>query len=140
MIHPAEASDIPWLLDMAERFAGQSGVDEQVGFERESVEALMEHLIESPDGILLVGDRGMIGGMVIVHAFNSQMKVFQELFWRSEGREGLSLLKAAESAAKQLGAGRILMLSTENMSPERTGKLYEHLGYERGETIYTKAL
>lgn len=140
MIRPAEVSDIPAILRMGKDFADEAGVTAQVGWEDESVEALFNHLIQSPDGVLLVGDRGMIGGLVITHAFNSKARVFQELFWRSEGFEGVSLLKAAEEAARARGANRSLMFSTQNMRPEQTGRLYERLGYERGETIYTKAI
>lgn len=140
MIREAEVADIPAILVMGKAFADEAGVTEQVGWNEEDVEALLLHLIESPDGILLVGDRGMIGGLVIDHVFNRFTRVFQELFWRSEGFEGVRLLKEAERRAKALGASRSLMLWTQKMNPEATGKLYERLGYEVGERVYTKGL
>ena len=140
MTRPAAVSDIPMIMEMGKRFADDAGVTDQVGWNDEDVEALLHHLIESDDGVLLVGDRCMIGGIVIDHVFNRHCRVFQELFWRSEGSGGVRLLKEAERIARARGASRFLMLSTELMAPEETGRLYERLGFERGETIYTKRL
>lgn len=140
MIREATIEDIPAIMEMGKRFADEAGVTAQVGWEEESVEALLRHLIADPDGILLVADKGMIGGLVITHVFNSATRIFQEMFWRSEGAEGIKLLRAAEKAAKERGASRVLMLSTQEMDPERTGRLYGRLGFDVGETIYTKAI
>lgn len=137
MIREATHDDIPAIMEMGKRFADDAGVTKEVGWDDESVQALLTHLIDDEDGVLLIGERGMIGGLVFDHHFNRHVRVFQELFWRSEGIEGVKLLKRAEAMAKERGASRSIMISTANWN---TGPLYERLGYVPGERIFGKDL
>lgn len=140
MIRDAVMEDIPAILEMGKRFAEEAGVIDQVGWDDADVSEMIEDLITNDEHIMLVGERGMIGGITFPHNFNRKTRVFQEVLWRSEGREGLRLLKEAERRAKALGASRVVMLTTAGMKPEATGRLYERLGYEAGEMIYSKAI
>ncbi len=140
MIREATADDIPAIMEMGKRFADDAGVTAQVGWDDESVTATLHHLIDSDDGILLVGDNGMIGGLIYPHPYNRAVRVFQEFFWRSEGREGLRLYKAAINQAKAMGASLGVMIATDEMEPEATGRLYERLGYQPAERHYMRKL
>lgn len=125
-------------MAMGKRFADDAGVTEQVGWDDESVERLLNQLIEVDGGILIIGDRSMIGGLVYPHPFNNERIVFQELFWRSEGRGGMKLLAAAEQRARELGASKSIMLGMTSLP--RLDRLYAAKGYAPMEQSYIKGL
>jgi GNAT superfamily N-acetyltransferase len=137
MIREATTADIPRLLEMGRKFAEEAGVAERVGWSDEAAQELLEQLVEAETGILLCNETGMIGGLVFAHPFSGAM-VFQELFWRSHGRDGIRLLRAAEDRARSLGAQRSIMIGMDTM-PD-TERLYGRLGYTPGERAYHKEL
>ena len=120
MIRDAVLDDIPRIVDLGERMAARAGLDGHVGYDRESVAATLAQLVESPDGILICDDDGMIGGLCYPHPFNISVKTGQELFWYSEGKTGLELLSACEAKAKTLGAQFWTMLCEETMNRKRS--------------------
>ena len=138
MIRPAELEDIPGLLEMGKAFADEAGVTARVGWDDESVADMLAVLIEEEDGILLVSERGMIGGVVSPHPFNRAVKVFTELFWRAEDGNGLALLAAAEKLAAERGAVRSFMVAMDHM--DRTRKLYSRIGYAPVEAHFMKEI
>jgi hypothetical protein len=135
MIRPCTEADIPFVMELGRKFADEAGVTDALGWDDDAVEALLRSMIA--DHILLRGDRSMIGGVVYPHPFSGR-KVFQELFWRSEGREGLKLLAAAETVAKAMGAARCLMLDIASMG-DLSG-LYARRGYRPAERTFIKEL
>lgn len=138
MIRPATHADIPWVLEMGRDFAVEAGVVEHIGWDDDTVEGLLEALIDTDGGILLVGEKAMIGGMVYVHPYSGN-KVFQELFWRSHGGgEGVKLLKAAEATARDMGATHSIMIGMSDL-PDLAG-LYGRMGYAPIEQLYCKEL
>lgn len=136
MIRAATLDDIPALLEMGRKFADDAGVTARIGWDDESVSDLLEALIDSDDGIVLVSERGMIGGYVAAHPFNRNVRMFVELFWRAEDGQGLALLNAAEAQAEALGAVKSVMVAMDGM--ERTSRLYGRLGYALCEAQYMK--
>lgn len=135
MIRDAVEADIPAIMDMGRKFADDAGVTNKIGWHDATVESLLRVMIEGH--VLLIGDRGMIGGFVFPHPLSGRM-VFQELFWRSEGFEGVRLLAAAEKQAKAMGCERSLMIGIDTM-PDVAG-LYARLGYEPAERNFIKEL
>jgi hypothetical protein len=138
MIRAATFDDIPALLDMGKRFADDAGVTARIGWDDDSVADMLEALIESDDGIVLVSDKGMIGGFVSAHPFNRAVRMFTELFWRAEDGNGLALLAEAERIAADRGATRSAMVAMDGM--DRTRKLYARLGYAPCEAQFMKEL
>ncbi len=138
MIRDAAQGDIARIVEMGERMAAKAQL--AVGYDPESVALTLSHLIDSPDGILLVSDAGMIGGMVYPHPFNHGAKIGQEFFWYSESQDGPELLAAAEAKARALGASHWTMLAQETMRPEAVGKYYQRHGYAPLERSYIKEL
>ena len=61
MIRPATVSDIPQIMALGKEFADEAGVTARVGWDDAHVEALLQNMIESDEGILLVSEDGMIG-------------------------------------------------------------------------------
>lgn len=137
MIRAATLDDIPAVLVMGKAFADEAGVTAKVGWDDDTVAVLLTHLVESPDGVLFVGDNGMIGGLVFPHPFSGKL-VFQELFWRAHGGEGLKLLKVAEDYAASRGAERSIMIGIDTMPS--IDRLYARLNYEPMERLYSKEL
>lgn len=134
MIRPATPEDIPAMVEMGRKFAERSGVE--VGFCPDSVSSLLAGLIEN--GICLVGDNCMAGAVLFDHPFNRAHKAAQELFWWSEGREGLRLLSALEAAVRDAGAHSLTMITLEAVNPETTGRLYARKGFRVLEHSYMK--
>ncbi len=137
MIREAVESDIPGIMEMGRRFADEAGVTDAVGWDDGCVEALLETMIA--DHILLIGDGGMIGGLVFPHPFSGKM-VFQELFWRNEGppTQGVRLLEMAESMAAERGCERSMMIEIGTFPG--AARIYERRGYRPAERNYIKEL
>ena len=138
MIRPATYDDIPAMLVMGRAFAEDAGVVARVGWDDASVADTLETLIDNDDGIVLVSEQGMIGGIVAPHPFNHSVRVFSELFWRAEDGQGRALLNEAEKIARQRGANVSAMVAMDGM--ERTRKLYKRLGYAYCEAQFMKVL
>lgn len=136
MIRPAEVSDIPGLLEMGRKFAEKAKLTDHVGYDPHSMVQTFEWLIEGGHPFF-VSDRGTIAGVSTRHPFNHDHIHVQELFWWSEGRDGLKLLKALEDWC-DIHAHSLQMITLEAVEPERTGKLYERLGFRPLEHSYIK--
>lgn len=130
-------SDIPGLLAMGERFAAKARLSDHVGYDPASMERTFAAMIDGDNFCLFVGSAGAIGGMVAPHPFNNAQIIADELFWWSEGREGLALLKAYEDWAGSFGAV-IRMTTLEAVEPERVGKLFARRGYVPLERAFVK--
>lgn len=137
MIREAGAEDIPRLLAMGERFAGKARLVESVGYDPASMEQTLAAMIAGEHYCVFIGQAGAIGGMKAPHPFNYAHWIAQELFWWSEGREGLPLLTAFELWASQT-CQSIRMITLEAVEPERMGRLYERRGYRSLEHGYVK--
>lgn len=135
MIRPATLDDIPALLAMGEKFATKAGLDEHCGYDPQSMELTFRAMIERDEFCLFIGEGGAIGGMKAPHPFNHAVTMADELFWWSEGREGLRLLDAYEEWA----AGSIIrMTALEAVNPDRMGKFYERRGYRPLERAFVR--
>ncbi len=137
MIRDATADDIPAMLAMGKRFADEAGVTEQVGWDDNYVSGLLRALIA--DHIAIVGDAGMIGGLVFAHPFSGRI-VFQELFWRNEGPalQGVRMLDEAERQARERGCERSLMIEIDTFPGAE--RIYRRRGYEPAERNFIKRL
>lgn len=92
-----------------------------------SVQAMLDHLEEHH--ILIVTDKGMIGGMVFPLWVTGEI-VAQEMFWWGDA----SLLSQFETRARQMGATAIHMMSLT----QRVADHYLARGYDKLETIFVK--
>lgn len=129
MIREAAHEDIPAMLEMAARFALKAGIDETVGFCVDSVSLLLEGLIDNPDGVALIGDNSMAGGVVFAHPFNAAHRIGHEMYWYSEGREGLRLIQSLEEAFRERGASSVAMATLEALGADSLQKFYQRRGY-----------
>ena len=123
---------------MGERFAAKAGLADHVGYEPADMAGTFRALIEGGHPVF-IGEAGAIGGTCTQHPFNWAHIIVQELFWWSEGREGLRLLQAFEDYAAE-HAHSVRMITLEAVNPDRMGKLYERRGYAPLEHGYIKVL
>jgi GNAT superfamily N-acetyltransferase len=137
MIRPATLDDIPAVLAMGKRFADEAGVTALVGWNDDNVTAMLELMIA--EHILLVGDRGMIGGFLFPHPFSGRL-IFQEQFWRNEGppMQGVRLLEAVETEAKARGCEIMHMIEIATFPGAE--RVYLRRGYAPAERNFTKRL
>lgn len=137
MIREATGADIPRLLEWGRSFADRAGLVDHVGYSPEDMAKTFAAMIEGENYAVFVGDNGAIGGVKAPHPFNHSHWIAQELFWWSEGREGLRLLAAFEEWARA-SCHSLTMITLEAVEPERTGKLYQRRGFAPLERSYIK--
>ena len=136
MIRPATPDDIPALLEMGRKFSEKAKLADHVGYKPESMAETFRAMIDGGHP-LFIGEHGAIGAIQTKHPFNYDHIHAQELFWWSEGREGLALLNALEAYCAD-ECHSLTMITLEAIDPERTGRLYERLGYRPLEHSYVK--
>lgn len=139
MIRPATLADIPQLKEWGQRFADKANLTAHVGYCPESMAATFQHMIEQDNYTILVGENGAIGGGYSPHPFNFAHKFAQEVFWWSEGREGLRLLQAFEDWARE-HCDSLTMITLESVNPERMAKFYRNRGFRPTEHSFLKVL
>jgi hypothetical protein len=137
VIRAARHDDIPALLEMGEKFSSRAGLVHHVGYNPEHMAATFAAMIDAEDHVILIGERGAIGAVCCPHPFNYDHKAAQELFWWSEGREGLALLTALETWARGRAAS-LQMITLEAVEPERTSKIYARKGFVPLERSFIK--
>lgn len=136
MIRAAIEADIPALLEMGARFAEKAKLADHVGYEPADMRETFEALIRGGHPVF-IGESGAIGATSTPHPFNKAHIGAQELFWWSEGREGLRLLDALEGWCDE-NCHSLRMITLEAVEPERTGRLYKRRGYAPLEHSYLK--
>lgn len=144
MIRNATIKDIPELLRMGERFFNLSGYADNFSYDTYTTSEMFKTLIDT--GCLLTdGKHGMIGFIIFPIFFNKSQFLSQELFWWVDEEQrktglGVELLETAEKRATELGAKTMLMLSLDRLDGDRIGQLYEKMGYNKTEQIYSRGL
>jgi GNAT superfamily N-acetyltransferase len=134
---------VPRLLEMGLRFIAETAYAELVTANPARMQAVVEQVIASPDGVVLVSDpasrlTGMIGVLVYDHPYSGERTGF-DLFWwvEPEARgHGVRLMRAAEAWARDRGATRMQMVAPT----ARVGLLYQRLGYHAIETAFQRRL
>ncbi len=125
MIRRAGEGDIPRCVAMMRSFFAQTG--RRGEFQPDSAERMMRLLMEN--GILLVSDKGVIGGLLHPLWPTGEI-VAQEFFWWGDA----ALLGTFEERARELGASAIHMTALEG----RVARHYARRGYRQLETVWLK--
>lgn len=144
MIRPATVSDIPVMLEMAERFITKAWARIGVPYCERSCTKLLTDLIEGDRGVAFISDdgRGMIGAIVHPWHFNASALTATELFWWVEPgcKAGKALKEAAEWQVRALGADTFNMACEHHMRSPALERLYRMDGYLPSEHIFIKEL
>lgn len=139
MIRPATLADIPRLAEWGQRFADKAGLTDHVGYNPAHMEKTFRLMIEGEHYAVLVGEDGAIGGGRAPHPFNFDHWFASEMFWWSEGREGLRLLSAFEDWARER-CQSVTMITLEAVNPERMAGFYQRRGFNPVERSFMKVL
>lgn len=121
---------------MGERFSAKAKLESHVGYDPASMAATFEQMIQGGHPVF-IGESGAIGATQTQHPFNHAHIAAQELFWWSEGREGLALLDAL-TAHCEANCDSLTMITLEAIRPGATGRLYERRGFRALEHSYVK--
>lgn len=115
------------------RFHQQSGTP--VPFDEKHTQGFLQGLIRQ--GVVLMHDKGMIGGMIAPAFCNGSWLQAHELFWWAESG-GLALLRAFEAWARGEGAAEVRMSSLASLP--RADAILRRKGYAATELSYSKVL
>lgn len=139
MIRPATHDDIDRLVILGEEMHVESRFA-RLPLDVDKVRALFAHLIESPDGLLIVAEKdgeviGGFAGYVAEHYF-ARTKVASDfgLFISKQERGGMNavrLLKAYARWAKEHGAVMIQAGITTGVHVEATSLMYKKIGFRQ---------
>lgn len=144
MIRPATHDDIDRLVILGEEMHVESRFA-RLPLDVDKVRALFAHLIESPDGLLIVAEKdgeviGGFAGYVAEHYF-ARTKVASDfgLFISRQYRGGMTaarLLKAYATWAKERGAVMIQAGITTGVHVEESTRLYRAVGFSQVGTLF----
>lgn len=146
MIRDCEEKDIPSIIEMSREFWVHTIYDEPM--QDDAVEAMTRKCID--DNLCLVFDvngnaEGFICGVKGVLLANFDVMTGTELAWwvNEEHRDsggGIQLLRSIEKRAKEEGIKYWSMAYMQSSMPESIKKVYDAMGYEINESLYTKVL
>ena len=131
------AQDIPVLIDMGAAMHKESRY-EKLDFDPEKLRHLGTNMLDQPDGWLcLVAERdseviGFCIGYVAPHFFGNDLPEHRG------GMIGARLVKAYDAWCSEKGVKEPLLGVSAGITPDRTGQLYERLGYTEKYTVYKK--
>lgn len=144
MIRPATHDDIERLVELGEQMHAESRFA-KLSFDHDKVRNLFAHLIESPDGLLIVADVdgliiGGFAGYVVEHYF-ALTKVASDfgLFVAPEHRGGMTaprLMRAYVEWAKEQGAVMVQAGITTGVHVNETARLYQKLGFKQAGLLF----
>ena len=132
------------VLLMAESFWALTRYAEP--FDPGHVCKIVHHCLEA-NLLLVLEVEGRVEGFAAAHlgpllGNGATLQGLELAYWVNPGARGRGrdLLRQLERAARQAGAKYLNMVAMESSDPEKAERLYKALGYEKAETIYTKAL
>jgi GNAT superfamily N-acetyltransferase len=147
MIRPMTAQDIPALLVLGAAMHGESRYA-KLDFDSEKLRGLGETMLGDPDSWLaLVAERdseiiGFCIGYVAPHFFGNDLTSGDLAIYvvpeHRGGTIGARLVKLYTSWCEARGVKEPLLGVSAGITPERTGRLYERLGYTDQYIIYKK--
>lgn len=145
MIREATPEDFDYILDMCEIFWDHTQFRES--FDREHTRNMVQ--LSYDHGLLIVADDdGVCGFMAAIKSpllGSSMAWMATELAWwvnpdKRGKMYGVGLVSTLERLCKQQEVKYLNLAYMQTSMPETVRKLYEHLGYELQETVYTKVL
>ena len=136
MVRLAAVDDIPRVLTMGRKFHAAAGV--MAPYSETATERTLRGLIDSPEGVLIVSDGGMIGGATTSAYCADNWKIAIELFWWCEDRQGLKLLRDFERWAASVNAEEIRMTTIHSL--KGADRILARRGYAPNEISHGKVI
>lgn len=145
VIRQARDEDLPVLLEMSRRFLRESPYALHLQENPEQIEAMLTRLLRDPKAVILLAEDGesavgMFGFVLSPHPFSDEPMAFELAWWvapeRRQDFTGFLLLRKAEEMAREMKAKKFQVSAPD----DRTGMMYEKLGYSKVETQFQRAL
>jgi GNAT superfamily N-acetyltransferase len=135
VIRPATLADLDQITAWGAEFHAASGM--LAPFDAEATRVFVARLIEASGAVVLMHERGMIGGLLSPAYCAPQWVIAVELFWWAESG-GMALLRAFEAWAKENGASEVRMTTLAAL-PRAEGVL-KRAGYSPAELSHAKVI
>lgn len=129
----ATEGDIPVLIERLRRFHGASGLASR--FDPDASAGFLRGIIAA--GVVLISDRGCIGGVIAPHWCSPSWRMAVEMFWHADG-DGMALLRGFEDWAREQGADEVRMTSLASLP--RADRILRARGYAPAEISYSRGL
>lgn len=124
------------MVSMGRKFHNAAGV--VAPYSEDATAQTLQALIDSPDGVLLVSDGGMIGGATMSAYCSDDWKIAVEMFWWCEDKQGLKLLRGFEEWAREQGANEVRMTTIHSL--EGAARILGRKGYAPREVSHGKVI
>lgn len=146
MIRLATEDDFPAIIELCREFWTHTRYDEE--FDADHCLIMVNYTLDQGLCIVLEIDGKVCGFMAAIKTFllaSTQAEHLTELgFWinpdQRRGRNGVVLIQFMEQLAKDQGIKYMNLVAMESSMPKEVKRLYESLGYEKSETVYTKVI
>lgn len=135
MVRPATVEDIPDLLKMGKSFHAESKMP--FAFRDDVMAGVLGNMVQSENAVVLMTERGVIGGALSAAYCDPEWLYAVELFWWARG-DGLALLHEFERWAQQAGANEVRMTSLAALP--RADRILRASGYEPAEISYSRVI
>jgi hypothetical protein len=121
----ATEADIPMIVDLCrEAHVGSVWEDLDVRFDAESTEATIRALMENPNAVVMVSERGTLWLMKFPVWFNHAETMANEVFfYATEGGDAL------RREGQRWAGGMLMTLSRHEKTDDRLDRLYERGGF-----------
>ena len=137
MIRHASQGDLDNLLSLGERMRTESTVH-YPEIERGCAEGFLNASLEMPDRFLVAvaeedGLVGMITAVAGPYAFSSEIRSASDLLYVSPeyrgGRTAMRLVQKYKDWSDEIGAVTSIMGISTGVTPEKTGRFFEFMGF-----------
>lgn len=146
MVRNGNTGDLDAVVQMAEEFWRHTRYD--VPFDPVHVRSMAAMALDH--GLLAILEidgeaEGFVAGVKGPLLGNASVVSGTEIAWwvnpgARKGRNGIALMQHIEQMARDQGVKYWNMVYMESCMPEVVAAIYEHLGYEKSETSYTRVL
>ena len=146
MIRDAIEGDFPEILDMCEQFWSHTIYTE--AFDREHTAGMVQMAFDHK--LLLVVDiKGRACGFLAaikapLLASRESSHAVELAYWINpecrRGGDAINLMRAIEDRARAVDVKYFNFVALESSEPKKAERIYNHMGYEKSETSYTKVI
>lgn len=138
MIRRAGEADIPRIVAMGRKHheaANNPGAFDDAA----ATDFVRERMIEGA-GVVLMSERGQIGGVLApLYCAPSHVQAV-ELFWYAEDGAGAALLSSFEEWAREVGAQTVVLSTVLRHRGQAVGKALMRKGYTPQEVSFSKVI
>lgn len=140
MIRRATIDDLPFMLNIGAEFFSYSPWVDIGEYCRARTSNMLTSIIESEDGFAAVSEYGLICGCIANVPFAKNIRLAHEMFWWSNGNDGMKLLKAFEDWAVEKEVLGIVLSHMSARRGETIQRAFKRKGYVEHENYYIRRL